>query len=156
MGSPLEGGQAGRAAVVLAPARGYQGDPAHSTRAPEQRAAGDVGASTPPPADGILAGPALQAPQGRQGRQGWREGERFYYPGPHTELTADAGIYIPIATHMTPCLCPFTVDRPFLRDTSQRGACASHVLLLLPPLSTCRTILSVLPVFPFVCCVLNG
>jgi hypothetical protein len=51
-------------------------------------------------------------------RQGWREGERFYYPGPHTELTADAGIYIPIATHMTPCLCPFTVDRPFLRDTS--------------------------------------
>ena len=55
----------------------------------------------------------------------------FYYPGLHTESTADAGIYIPITAYMTPCLCPFTVDRPFLRDTSQRGACAFHVLRLL-------------------------
>ena len=27
----------------------------------------------------------------------------------------------------TPFPCPFTVDRPFLRDTSQHSACASHL-----------------------------
>jgi hypothetical protein len=50
---------------------------------------------------------------------------------------------------MTPCLCPFTVDRPFLKDTSQRGACASHVLHLLS-LIACKAILPVLLVFPSV------
>ena len=33
----------------------------------------------------------------------------------------------------TPFPCPFTVDRPFLRDTSQRSACASRVPHPLPP-----------------------
>src|SRR5256714_10259237 len=46
----------------------------------------------------------------------------FYYPGLHTNLMADAGIYILITVCLIHCSVPvysgFTVDRPFLRDTT--------------------------------------
>jgi hypothetical protein len=43
--------------------------------------------------------------------KGWNRGALiFYYPGLHTELTADAGIYILI--NLTLFLYPSTVDRP--------------------------------------------
>jgi len=58
--------QAARAAVVLAPARGHQGDQAQGEGPAQQRGAGDVVAPPAPTADGLLAGPALQAAEGRQ------------------------------------------------------------------------------------------
>jgi hypothetical protein len=41
-----------------------------------------------------------------------------YYPGLHTNLMADAGNYILMTVYMTLSSFPFTVDRPFLRDTT--------------------------------------
>jgi hypothetical protein len=41
-----------------------------------------------------------------------------YYPGLHTNLMADAGNYMLMTVYMTLSLFPFTVDRPFLRDTA--------------------------------------
>src|SRR2546421_13044718 len=61
----------------------------------------------------------------------------FYYPGLHTNLMADAGIYILITVCLIHCSVPiysgFIVDRPFLRDmTPTRCAGPEHPSNLAP------------------------